>query len=432
MIKKVLLIIILVGFALRLGFISTLQPHFYFDDEPIYESIVQNLSSGKGLIIGESQKAFRPPLFSLIVAPIYLLGGGLVTIRIFQALLSTLTIYLIYLLSREIFNERISIASAGISAIWPFFIFYTGFFLTETTYIFLTVISTLYFLKVLRQPSFKNVFLTGIFLGLAGLCRPIMLLYAPFGFLFLFFAIECSGRARSAVIARSKATKQSTRSRLLHFVRNDDGKEGKASFATTSIRSKIYPAFLVGLFCLLTVSPWVIRNYRIFHRFVPGTTMGGHVFYEGNNPYSTGGPCSYFPSESEKMGEIERDKFLFNQTFKIIRGNPKRFIWLLCNKFKRYWSFFPNAPGFQAPLYRLLSFLAIGLPMPFFLVGFFLSFKFWRKTIFLTGQIMFNTIFHIIFLASIRYRVPIEPFFIILGVFGLERIFHIKSQKFGR
>ncbi len=158
MIKKVLLIIILVGFALRLGFISTLQPHFYFDDEPIYESIVQNLSSGKGLIIGESQKAFRPPLFSLIVAPIYLLGGGLVTIRIFQALLSTLTIYLIYLLSREIFNERISIASAGISAIWPFFIFYTGFFLTETTYIFLTVISTLYFLKVLRQPSFKNVF----------------------------------------------------------------------------------------------------------------------------------------------------------------------------------------------------------------------------------------------------------------------------------
>jgi len=66
------------------------------------------------------------------------------------------------------------------------------------------------------------------------------------------------------------------------------------------------------LFFVLTLSPWIIRNYRVFGKFIPGTTMGGRVFWEGNNPYSEGGPCRYFPEEIEKMPEAERDSMLWN------------------------------------------------------------------------------------------------------------------------
>lgn len=371
--RKIFLILFGSSLLLRLIFILTLENRFYFPDEYEYYRMVENFFAGRGLIAGEKIKGFRPPLYPLIASFIYLLRLDISGIRIFQAVISSLTVFFVYLTGKKVFSKKVGLLSGIIAVFYPFFIYYNGFLLTETLFIFLLAVSiyTLVSLGCSNSAPIK----AGIFLGLAGLSRPIIQLYMPFVLLLILTAKE------------------------YFFL-------------------KMKKAFLIALFFSITISPWIIRNYMVFNKFIPGTTMGGWVFWEGNNPASDGGPCHYFPEGIIEIEETERDKTLYCKTVEVIKGNPKRFLWLLQNKFKRFWNVVPNAAEFTKPLYRITSVMSFGIMLPFFVLGFFLSIKN-KKAQFIHVLIIFFTIFHMIFLASIRYRVPIEPFYIIFAVYGL-------------
>jgi len=264
-----------------------------------------------------------------------------------------------------------------VACFYPFFIFYTGFFLTETLFIFLIVVTIYFYILTLESNKYriKDLIQCGIYSGLSSLCRPTM---EPFFLIFLLVLLI-----------------------------------GRENF-----NIKIKKILISSLFFILTLSPWIIRNYVIFKKFIPATTMGGWVFWEGNNPKSEGGPCSYFPKNILKMEETKRNSYLYSLAIEEIKKNPKRFIWLLYNKFKRFWNIVPNASQFQKPLYRIISILSFGLLLPFFIIGFFLSLK-KKKGLIIHAFIVYFTVFHMVFLASIRYRVAIEPFYIIFAVYGL-------------
>lgn len=377
--RKILLILFFASFLLRLTFILTLENRFYFDDEFEYFRMVENFLAGRGLIAGEGIKGFRPPLYPLLLSVFYSLRFNLAAIRIVQCVISSVTVCLVYLTGKRVFSPKTGLWSGLIASIYPFFIFYNGFLLTETLFIFLTAV-TVYSFVVMSDKSLSSV-KSGVLLGLAGLCRPVMQMYLPVAF--------------------------------LHIITEKE-----------RLQARLKKILLITVFFIATISPWIIRNYAVFNTFVPGTTMGGWVFWEGNNPYSVGGPCRYFPENIGQINEIERDKVLFQKTLEVIRENPSRFMWLLQNKFKRFWNVVPNASEFTKPLYRLISVMSFGIMLPFFVLGFFLSFKN-KKVQFIHSLIIFFTVFHMIFLASIRYRVPLEPFYIILAAYGF---FWIKER----
>ncbi|MCM8804601.1 MAG: glycosyltransferase family 39 protein, partial [Candidatus Omnitrophica bacterium] len=322
--NKILIFIFMIGFLLRITFVLILKNNFYFDDEFEYFKMVQNFLSGKGLIVGENLKSFRPPLYPLVISILVLFKFNLIGIRIFQSFISILTVYFIYYIGKKTFDEKTGIVSAFISSFYPFFIFYNGFLLTETLFVFFTVLSIFYLIMTTERNG-KVSFFSGIFLGLSGLTRPILQLYLPVSILHILFFKE-----------------------------------------NLKIRFRKIILLVIG-FCL-TLSPWIIRNYKIFHKFISGTTMGGWVFWEGNNIYSEGGPCSYFPKGILEIEEIERNKLLYKMTFEVIKKNPKRFIWLLLNKFKRFWNIVPNAPEYKRKyFYRIVSIFSFGILLPFFI-----------------------------------------------------------------
>lgn len=372
---KIVLFVFLTALILRIIFILSLEQKFYFDDEHEYWKMVDNFISGKGLMVAETLKAYRPPLYPLFLAVAVKIGAGILGIRIVQALIGALTCIFIYILSKKIFNEKVAIFSGFISAVYPFFIFYTGFLLTETLFIFLVVMSVLTIVNLSQKDTSSNYgLLAGIVNGFAGLCRPTMELFFPFCLIFVLFSKDM-------------------------------------------LNLKIKKIVYACLGFILVLTPWIIRNYVAIGKFVPGTTMGGAVFWEGNNPYSEGGPCRYFPEGIWQIEETSRDRIFYRLTVECIKKDPVRFVKLLGKKFLRFWNIVPNAADYRGNLYRLISVFSFGILLPFFIVGILTS-RHNRHAMFLLWIIIFFTVFHMIFLASIRYRVAIEPFVIMLASSG--------------
>ena len=361
-----------------------------FGDTQDYIKIAQNFLSGKGLISSPDRIAYRPPLYPLSLSGIYyLFGNGYWPIRIVQAILDALTCIMVYFLGKNILNKRTGVIASLICTIYPFFIFFTGFELTETLFIFLLILTFLSLIKTSESFSRKYFVWDGILLGLSALCRPLIAGFAPF----VLMGLALNLRPNKKEILTNLG--------------------------------------IVVLFFLLTLSPWVIRNFLHFKKFVPLTTYSGQVIWEGNNPLSTGGPCGYWPKGIEKLSEIEQDRYLGGAAIEIIRDNPKRFIKLMGKKFIRFWNIVPNYEGFSSFKYRIISMLSDGIILPLSILGIILSLRIRRKMLLFYLIIIFFTFFHMIFLASIRYRVPIMPFMIIFSAYSIQQLMRY-TKKYER
>ena len=189
---------------------------------------------------------------------------------------------------------------------------------------------------------------------------------------------------------------------------------------------------IVIAFAILTISPWSIRNFYHFKKFVPLTTITGAGFWDGNNLHSSGGPSGYWPKEVQALSEVEGDRYLTKATLKVIKDNPLRFLKLMGIKFIRFWNILPNYEGFSSPLYKLVSLFSY-IPIIITAIwGMFLTRGIWKK--FLAFYILFFsfTFVHMLFVGSIRYRIPLMPFLIIFSAYGISQIYRKMKRYVNR
>ena len=76
----------------------------------------------------------------------------------------------------------------------------------------------------------------------------------------------------------------------------------------------------------LTLAPWSLRNYIVFDRFVPVSTMAGIVFYQGFHPPEGGWGMTPWREIHELTGhlgsEAEVSSFLIRRTLSDIAAEP--------------------------------------------------------------------------------------------------------------
>ncbi len=383
--------------ALRLAFvfwgtsgnrIESLPGQGPYAGDASYLELANNWMAGSyettsGLMIPEgfTYKALRPPLFPAFLALVSKVHGmnPVMPARIYLALLSMVVPFCVWLLARNIWSWREGIAAFVWACFHPHFIFYSGLIVPETLFI---VFSTSAFTLMVLEKNSLQAAIAGLFTGLACLCRS-----------------QFAGVALIGVVWPFLNPKPGAR--------------------------KIWgAAFLAGF--LLAVSPWWVRNYVVFDKFVPFSTEGGYTLWVGANPLADGGgdcPPSHPPRE---LGELGMDKWHYQQGFSYMRDNPGRTVSLAFQKLRRFWGIVP-VKNVSVKM-KIISFVSF---LPLFVLA-IIGFWFWGRRVELRpviGLILYYTVIQTIFPSLLRYRIVLEPFLIMMAAAAAVRVYSRFIEK---
>jgi 4-amino-4-deoxy-L-arabinose transferase-like glycosyltransferase len=230
-----------IGFLLRLLWIVVVH-HEQVSDFSWYYHRGIGLATGQGYSVNGMPTAYWPAGYPLFLGGLFYTFGPTQFIGKFANVLFFCgTIWLAYLFARKVFrSEAVARITALLLAIYPGQIAYTSILTTEVLFEFLLVLGAVLFVYAEDRPLWW--ILSGLAWGLATLTKT-QALFVPAIFL-LVFLWRKKGFVKAAVLT------------------------------------------YVALF--LAISPWLIRNYRLFGKPLLSTN-GGIVLMIGNNPYATGG-----------------------------------------------------------------------------------------------------------------------------------------------
>ncbi len=389
--RSLLAILFVLAFGLRAAFFLIHNAPLEFPDSVVYHKLAQSVCAGHGLVQDEHTAVFRPPLYPLFLASLYaLFGPNLTVVGMVQALLGALTCLLVFQLARLLFDETTGLVAAGLTAVYPFFVFYSALALTETLFILLLALGMAFLLRAARSPSpsIAPAALAGLVFGLCSLTRTSFAAFLVFLAPVWWLAVRNLPARRAAV------------------------------------------AYVVMFLCMTAaLTPWAVRNKLRTGHLVFTSLQGGHDLYEANSPDATGGPASHrinwaavVAAESPPgavLTEYERDRILRNKALEYIRRNPDRFLRLAVIKLKRFWSLIPNYEKYRSPLYNVISLLSFG---PVALLAIVAAVRLrgrWRDVLLLLSPLIYYTVLHTVFVGSTRYRTPVEPYLIVLAAYAL-------------
>lgn len=417
-------LLIVAAFGVRSGAAFYWQAHIstdtglYFGDSETYWRLAETLARGKPYQF-EDWQVFRMPGYPVLLAPLFWLYGDtppVMAARIENALLGTLLVVAVGALAFQLFRDRkIAFLAACFAAFEPCTIMTNVWVLAETPFC-LTMIGQLStFTAAVRAEKKSQLLLYAawfaVLSALAVYFRPSWFYFGPF-LLFAYFV-------HATLFFKSTQT---------------------AQFSYLSKRVAVLVLVFVPIFAIC-MSPWWVRNHRVTGRFVSTTLQMGPSLYDGLGPTATGASDMRFTDEFRRFererptpGSTDTYEYRVNERIKKAsidwaKENPGRVAELAVVKFFRMWNVWPNEPAFASPMVRVIVLLTY---TPILLAGLFGFYKTWRKGCeyaILLLPAVYLTMLHVIFVASLRYRVPAMLCLMILAAYVVANaIFTTKKQ----
>lgn len=198
-----------------------------------------------------------------------------------------------------------------------------------------------------------------------------------------------------------------------------------------SKRRIVFAVAIVVSFTYLSLSPWIIRNYKITNKFVPTTLQMGASLYDGLNPHANGASDMSFVDEFRKLEveepsgpideafEVRLDARMKNKSLAWVKAHPFQALKLSFIKIYRLWAPLPREKAFASPAKQAC--LAISF-IPIFVCGILGAIRSLRNkgtAWSLLIPAFYVTALHSIFVSSIRYRTPVLYGFSILAAYWL-------------
>lgn len=378
--RYVLALIFLLAFIVRL--MVVLQG----DDIPagdayVYDRLAVSISQGNGYVDNNgSPHSLYPPFYPFFLSIIYrFFGHSYFAVKVIQSIIGAFSCVLIYLIGKKAIGAAVGGIAAFISIFYPPFVKSAGLLLTELIFTFLLCLIVFYLLKIRQNLKLKNCIILGFLLGIAALTKSVMILFP-----FFTMAVFVYSRER-------------------HFL---DRLKGSVAML---------------LFFSLSITPWIVRNYDVYHSFVPISAESGLGLYSSYCP-GGGGTFGFIASPDDPVvveanrisSPVLRSRFFIKKTFEFIVNNPRKILELELKKILYLWAPF----DWEITGGRWFNFLYVAM-LPFFILGFFIRARDFRKDLPLFLPIIYFQIMTLIFYGSPRFRLPIEPYLFILAGVGI-------------
>jgi 4-amino-4-deoxy-L-arabinose transferase-like glycosyltransferase len=332
--------------------------------------------------------AWEPPLYPFLIGGVFKLFGvysrasAWVLLSI-NSLFATLTCIPVFLLARKTFGEGIARCSAYAWGLNPYVWYWSIHWIWDTTFTpFILACIFLLALELQEWPGWQGWTIFGALYGIGALANPTMLAFLPFCGLWIW------------------------RQRYRRGLNSLGG------------------VVIASVFFWLALSPWLVRNYEVFGRFVFIRDDFGLQFRLGNWKGADGMLMAYLQpnlnrGELEKfqsMGELAYAEACKREAFAWVRDNPRRFLVISLKRFFYYWNGVPRETNSLSPVdFRTSAFLATSVLA---LWGLVRAVRQKRPGAWLFAGVVltYPTVYYFVF-PHARYRHPIEPELVILIVF---------------
>ncbi len=284
-----------------------------------YQRIAANVLAGRGFDSGAPgdplwhPKSWRMPGYPLFIAAHWsLFEPRRRPILISQAILDAATALLVVVLGRRLFAPRVALLAGFLYALHPLAAIQTAALGTETLTTFLLTSFLILTYRAAERPGLGRGAVAGLLFGLVLLVRPTPQLFLPFAMAFIMLP----------TLARSSAG------------------------ADSSLLRRTGAALALASVCILVVSPWTARNYRVHGAFVPLSTLGGVVLNQGVSGIRVGdwwsrSGLSSIPAEDwarwRELGEVAGERAMRHRAIEVIRERPGLYALSVGPKLVRFW-----------------------------------------------------------------------------------------------
>jgi hypothetical protein len=402
--------IVTIAFILRAGWIilghtykfKTTDENFGFGWE--MGRIAESIASGHGFsnVFGPptGPTAWEPPLYPYLAAGVFSMFGiyskaSAVVLLTFNSACSALTCIPIFRIARRMFSEKVAVGSAWAWVLLPNVMFWCTRSIWETSLSALLLALIIWSALILEDRDGLWPWLEfGLLWGVAALNSPSLLSFLPAAGLWAWYR-------------RAKLRKKS-----------------------------IAGVVLASVTFFACITPWLVRDYRTFGRFIFMRDNFGAELRLGNGPGADGTLMLYLDPphdpnamrQFQSMGELNYIAMRKQQALAYIKADYARFANLCFRRLVYFWASppKPTRPVWLEPLKQLLflasSVLALcglGLALVRRKPGAWLVF--WLI-------LLYPAMYYVVYAIS-RYRHPIEPELAILAVFLISEAAIRNSKK---
>jgi 4-amino-4-deoxy-L-arabinose transferase-like glycosyltransferase len=377
---------VLVALALRLAVVP-----FVYDEwlAPFYAAhyeqgnVARSLLAGHGFgspFLSQQPSAVMPPVYPVVVAMVFAVFGihtpaAIIALLSVNCVFSALACIPVFLIAKRSFGPRVALFAGWVWAFFPYGVYFAAEWPWSTHLLLLCLCWLFYLAQRMEQSGDWRLWAGfGLLAGFAGMTEPSVLAVVPFLLLLACWQLRRTG-----------------------------------------LRS-LLPAAIASVALAIAISPWMIRNALVFHRFIPMRDSMGLEMYLSNNGESLHWRSGdHHPNhDANELAEYNRGEIAFMdhkaaQASAYVHAHRGWYAWM---SFRRavylwtgYWSFdprylvqepldLPNIP--VATCISLLGFL-----------GLWFAFR--------------SLMYYFVHPEAYRMR-PLDPFLAILGCFAVQSL----------